>query len=147
MRQASLCSQCGGSVGQTESVCPWCGVSFLDGGVLMAPTMLEKSLPGHIITELRTALCQVDEFRSNESLRAFFERQSLRPFKNQLPEADSISHRVDFFIAFAIPKMYSSGKEWWNGNTVLSVFLVELFRTHIFDRTPVMESIARIMHL
>lgn len=59
-----------------------------------------SGLPTSTLVRLRQILSRCDEFSSHAQLRALFVDESLRPWQNGLPEADSIGARVALTIDY-----------------------------------------------
>lgn len=68
-----------------------------------------SGLPHQLITSLRTALAECDQFESNRSLRSLFADTRLAPWRKSLPEADGISDRVDKVVSYLYDKKHRDG--------------------------------------
>lgn len=57
-------------------------------------------IPSHLSNPLREALTDCEQFDTNRSLRSVFAHQLLKPFRNGLPQADTLMGRVDAVISY-----------------------------------------------
>ncbi len=73
--------------------------------------------PSPDLAQLRKVLLDCDELATNERLRAFFSDPRLSVFRAALPEASSLSERVDLLSAYLINRKFSTGE------SLLAVFL------------------------
>lgn len=72
----------------------------------------EKSMagiPSHLSTPLREALADCEQFETNRSLRSIFVHEFLRPWRNSLPQADTLMVRVDAVINYLHDKRRRDG--------------------------------------
>ncbi|WP_199334061.1 MULTISPECIES: hypothetical protein [Nostocaceae] len=68
-------------------------------------------IPPQLLNRLRQALLECEQFESDRSLRAIFIYEPLRPWHSSLPQAQSLTSRVDNLIAFLSDKHRSDTKE------------------------------------
>ncbi len=66
----------------------------------MTPGQRPAGIPPVLYSDLRAALQTCGEFNSNAILRTVFVDARLAPWQTQIPEADSISDRIEHSIAF-----------------------------------------------
>jgi hypothetical protein len=66
-------------------------------------------IPSQLSAQLRQALIECEQFETNRSLRAVFAHEWLRPWRNSLPQADTLSGRVDAVIGFLHNKRRRDG--------------------------------------
>lgn len=90
---------------------------------------MESGIPGALFNMMWRAFCELEEFDSNRSIRAFFKRESLNPFINSLPEGDSVSNRVNLVIAYAsrTRRAKLNDEKWYDGQVLLLIFFIELY--------------------
>ncbi len=69
-----------------------------------------KGIPQPLMTPLREALMDCDEFFSPRQLRAVFDTDPLRLWKSGLPGGDAVDERVDLTIEYLLPKNTVSGE-------------------------------------
>jgi hypothetical protein len=79
--------------------------------------MPENWFPSHLMAPLRQALLDCGPFSEDRQLKAVFRHPSLGPWRDQLPQADSVQDRVDLTIDFLLERNTSDGEN------VLIVFL------------------------
>jgi hypothetical protein len=68
-------------------------------------------IPLQLLNRLRQALLHCEQFESDRRLMAIFTSEPLHPWRFSLPQADSLSSRVDNVIAFLVDKHRSDTKE------------------------------------
>ncbi|MUG94191.1 hypothetical protein F7734_18080 [Scytonema sp. UIC 10036] len=69
-------------------------------------------IPSQLLNRLRQALLQCEQFASDRNLRSvFFNNEPLRPWRSNLPQADSLTSRVDNVIGFLVDKRRSDTQE------------------------------------
>jgi hypothetical protein len=68
-----------------------------------------SGIPSHLSGPLREALADCEQFETNRSLRAVFAHEWLSPWRNSLPQADSLMGRVDAVINFLHEKRRRDG--------------------------------------
>jgi hypothetical protein len=66
-------------------------------------------IPSHLFNSLREALADCEQFETNRSLRAVFVHEHLKPWQNTLPQADTLTSRVDAVISFLHEKHRRDG--------------------------------------
>lgn len=76
-----------------------------------------RGIPQTLMSPLRQALMDCDEFFNPRQLYAIFDIESLKPFQKGLPEADNLKARVDMAIS------YLSNKGRTNGENALVLLL------------------------
>lgn len=69
-----------------------------------------RGLPASTLGALRQTLLLCDEFESQRRLRAVFSAHELRPWQGGLPEADSMSERVELTISYLLEKRNRQGQ-------------------------------------
>ena len=69
-----------------------------------------RGIPQALMSPLRQALMDCDEFFNPRQLYAVFNIESLKPFQNSLPGADTLSGRVDITISYLSDKRRTSGE-------------------------------------
>jgi hypothetical protein len=69
-----------------------------------------RGVPQEILTALRQALIACDEFSSSQQLRAVFSTEKLTPWQSRIPDATSVSDRVDLVVGYLISKYLVSGE-------------------------------------
>ncbi|MBE9212837.1 hypothetical protein IQ247_09050 [Plectonema cf. radiosum LEGE 06105] len=60
-------------------------------------------IPPQLLNKLRQALLLCEQFESDRKLRPIFTYEPLRPWRFSLPQADSLTSRVDNLIGFLVP--------------------------------------------
>jgi hypothetical protein len=68
-------------------------------------------IPPQLLNQLRQTLLQCEQFESDRKLRTIFTYEPLRPWRSSLPQADSLTSRVDNLIRFLVEKHRSDTKE------------------------------------
>ncbi|NJN13062.1 MAG: hypothetical protein HC836_42070 [Richelia sp. RM2_1_2] len=68
-------------------------------------------IPPQLFNKLRQALLVCEQFESDRKLRAIFTYEPLRPWRFSLPQADSLTSRVDNLIGFLVDKHRSDTRE------------------------------------
>jgi hypothetical protein len=81
------------------------------------PSSINPGISSVDLPKVRKVLLDCDELSTNALLRAIFSDPRLSTFKSGLPEASSLSERVDLLTAFLISRKFSSGE------SLLTVFL------------------------
>ncbi len=76
-----------------------------------------RGIPRVLMTPLRQALMDCDEFYSPRQLYAVFDVVELKPWQTSLPEASSPGERVDLTISYLSDKYHA------HGDNVLMLFL------------------------
>ena len=76
-------------------------------------------IPTQLLSSLRAALAECDQFQNHRSLRNLFAETRLSPWRNSLPEADGLSARVDGVISYLYDKKHRDGS-----NALVSLLLV-----------------------
>jgi hypothetical protein len=97
-----------------------------------------KGIPSNIIIELRQILIECEEISTNARLRSLFNYPSLLPYKAGLPEATSLSERVDLLIDYLLNKKLRTGE------SVLIIFL-QVISERISNEDNNKERIAHII--
>jgi hypothetical protein len=72
--------------------------------------MSMAGIPGELMSPMRKALLDCDEFQDQRQLRSLFDESKLIAFKYNLPEADNIGQRVDLAISYLYNKNLRSGE-------------------------------------
>jgi len=103
-------------------------------------------IPGELFNALRGALAQSEVLESNRSLRAFFQRESLSPWKNGIPEGYAPEARADLLIEYASGQNRSrgTGEHWYDGENVLVIFLAELWLYYQEEGKDMPDSIVEV---
>jgi Caspase domain len=69
-------------------------------------------IPSDLNPRLRNALLECEQFESDRKLRSVFNNnESLRPWRLNIPEADSLTSRVDLIIGYLVDKHYSKTQQ------------------------------------
>lgn len=104
-------------------------------------------LPSELFNALQWALVECEVFESPSSLRSFFERESLRPWRNTLPEGTNVHSRVAQTIALLVDKRRASGvcDEWYDGQSALAIFLGELWLYYNSGERTTPEKVRQVM--
>lgn len=68
-------------------------------------------IPPQLLNQLRQTLLKCEQFESDSKLRAIFACEALSPWRFSLPQADSLTSRVDSLIGFLVDKHRSDTKE------------------------------------
>ncbi|MEC4815105.1 MAG: 5'-methylthioadenosine/S-adenosylhomocysteine nucleosidase [Scytonema sp. PMC 1069.18] len=68
-------------------------------------------IPPQLLNRLRQVLLECEQFESDRKLRTIFTYEPLRPWRFSLPQADSLTSRVDNLIGFLVDKHRSDTKE------------------------------------
>ncbi|MEC4818338.1 MAG: 5'-methylthioadenosine/S-adenosylhomocysteine nucleosidase, partial [Scytonema sp. PMC 1069.18] len=69
-------------------------------------------IPPQLLNRLRQALLQCEQFESDRDLRSvFFNNEPLRPWRSSVPQAYSLTSRVDNVIGFLVDKHRSDTQE------------------------------------
>ncbi|MEH1826731.1 MAG: 5'-methylthioadenosine/S-adenosylhomocysteine nucleosidase [Nostoc sp.] len=69
-------------------------------------------IPPQLLNRLRQALLECEQFESDRKLRSVFNSyEPLRPWRSSVPQADSLTSRVDNVIGFLVDKRRSDTKE------------------------------------
>ena len=69
-------------------------------------------IPPQLLNRLRQALLECEQFESDRKLRSVFNSyEPLRPWRSSVPQADSLTSRVDNIIGFLIDKRRSNTQE------------------------------------
>jgi tetratricopeptide (TPR) repeat protein len=66
-------------------------------------------IPSHLSNSLREALAECEQFETDRDLRALFTDKSLAPWRNSLPQANTLMGRVDAVIGFLHDKHRRDG--------------------------------------
>jgi len=66
-------------------------------------------IPSHLSKPLREALAACDQFETNRSLRNVFAHEWLKPWRNSLPQAETLWDRVDDVIGFLHERYHRDG--------------------------------------
>jgi hypothetical protein len=76
-------------------------------------------IPSDLLIPLRKALAECEQFARNKTLIDLFTDDRLKPFRNNLPETDGRSERVNSTISYLHEKNHSNGS-----NALVSLLLV-----------------------
>jgi V8-like Glu-specific endopeptidase len=57
-----------------------------------------SGIPGKLLRSLKTTLAKCEQFETDRTLKAVFVNELLRPWRDQLPQANSVKERVDLVI-------------------------------------------------
>jgi hypothetical protein len=68
-----------------------------------------SGIPAHLSNRLREALADCEQFETHRSLRSLFAHELLKPWRNSLPQADTMMGRVDATISFLHDKRRRDG--------------------------------------
>jgi hypothetical protein len=66
-------------------------------------------IPSHLLIPLRQALADCEPLETNRSLRNLFADARLVPWRNSLPQADTLAERVDSLISYLHDKKHRDG--------------------------------------
>lgn len=69
-----------------------------------------RGIPQSLLSPIRRALKECDEFHSQRQMYAIFEDKNLKPWQDGILEAGSLGERVDFTISYLAGKRRSSGE-------------------------------------
>lgn len=84
-------------------------------------------ISSQLIMSLRTVLADCEQFETNRSLRNLFSDERIMPWKNNLPQTDSVMGRVESIIG------YLQNKKHKDGTSALMLMLLVLADTINFD--------------
>jgi TIR domain-containing protein/bDLD-like protein len=87
-----------------------------------------SGIPSHLMISLREALADCEPFETNRSLRNLFADTRLSPWRNSLPQADTLTERVDGVISYLHDKKHRDGS-----NALISLLLVLAERMEVED--------------
>jgi hypothetical protein len=73
-------------------------------------------IPVKLYQRLQKVLADCDQFSTDQRLRTTFAHSSLSPWRDNLPQADTLKNRVDATIAYLYPKFHVNGS---NGLVIL----------------------------
>ncbi len=134
MLTAVFCPNCGGPAKITDTQCNYCGVGLVNNGTksplkLIIQKDFARGIPSAVLMVIRKAFLESEVCESNATIRAFCERVSLKPFRNSIPEASSISTRVDMLITYlnGITRAQMDQSLWYDHKNMLMVFVIELY--------------------
>jgi hypothetical protein len=68
-----------------------------------------SGIPAHLMTPLREVLADCEQFETNRGLRNLFTDARIRPWRDNLPQADTLMGRVDGVISYLHDKKHSDG--------------------------------------
>jgi hypothetical protein len=90
---------------------------------------MSGGIPGDIYSLMVRVLPDSSVFDSNRDVRAFFARESLKPWRNSVPEYHNSRGRASAVLAFLHDKGRARGRsdKWFDGMNALKIFLTELF--------------------
>ena len=86
-------------------------------------------LPSQLLINLKKTLLESSAFNKHSTLAALFEDARIKPWKNDIPEADSKKERVDLFVSAFINRWSKSGP------SVLVLFLQVLHDEALEEET------------
>jgi hypothetical protein len=77
------------------------------------PTLVQEismtGIPSHLIISLREILSNCEQFETNRDLRNLFADQRIVPWRNNLPQADTVMERVENVIGYLHDKSHRNG--------------------------------------
>ena len=107
---------------------------------------MDGGIPSALMNPMSLALQELDVFETTRDLRTFFERDTLKPWKNSLPEAGNLESRVSLTIAFTngVKRATNNNGTWFDGQRLLMIMIIELY-AYYYSKAAVTDGLDRLM--